>query len=252
MRALKILYEDDHYVAVNKPAGLLVHRTEEEPGARRFAVQALRDQLGARVFPVHRLDKPTSGVLLFARSSEAAALAQEAFRGHRVSKEYLALCRGYLDGEGEVDHALDNRREARKAGRDPGPAREARTRYRGLGTTELPHAVGRYTTARYSWVQLLPQTGRKHQLRRHLKHLSHPIVGDTRFGDGQHNHFFRRHFNAQRLMLFAIRLQWLHPYKQVPLCVEAPLPKPVVRLLLELGLSPALPEPQPLNCLEIA
>jgi tRNA pseudouridine65 synthase len=203
---LEILYEDDRFVAVYKPAGLLVHRTFLDAGETEFCVQLLRDQLGCEVFPCHRLDKPTAGVLLFARDKSTLRQAQEAFAGGLVRKEYRAIVRGWIAAEGVIDYPLRYEVDDYD-GRCPRGPQEAVSRFQRLATTELPVRAGRYPTARYALVSLMPETGRKHQLRRHLAHLRHPIIGDTRHGDGAHNRFFRLQFQSHRLLLVATKLE---------------------------------------------
>lgn len=213
---LEILYKDDHLVAINKPSGLLVHRSPIDPRETRFAIQQTRDQIGQRVYPAHRLDKPTSGVLLFALDSETAGVLGEQFRNRTVEKTYLAVVRGYAEEQGHIDHALreqlDKAAGSAADSEAPKEAKEAITDYRCLLKTELLHPVGRYPTTRYSLVELSPKTGRKHQLRRHMKHIFHPIVGDTTHGDGKHNQFFREHFDCHRLLLHSRSLQVKHPH----------------------------------------
>lgn len=231
--SLEILFADEHLVAVNKPAGLLVHRSPIDRRETRFALQLLRDQLGRRVYPAHRLDKPTSGVLLFGLSAEAARRLAESFAGRRVEKTYLAVLRGHSESEGLIDYPLVEEPERRERGqgdadREP---REAQTAFRRLATVELPHAVGRYATSRYCLVEARPLTGRRHQLRRHFKHLFHPIIGDTRFGEGRHNRFFRERFDCHRLLLAAVELSFPHPFQPQPVTVNAPLEASFVRLL---------------------
>lgn len=240
---LDILYLDEHLVAVNKPAGLLVHRSPIDRRETRFLLQLLRDQLGQRVYPVHRLDKPTSGVLLFGLSSEAARRAAEAFAGRQVSKKYLAVLRGYSPEQGTIDYPLRDEPDQRAAKAPPVEARPARTDYRRLATVELPIPVGRYATSRYSLVEAQPLSGRRHQLRRHFKHLSHPIIGDTTHGNGQHNRFFRQQFGCQRLLLAATELSFIHPYSCLPLTVQAPLADDFCTLLADLGWCDAVPRP---------
>lgn len=247
MRLLRVLFQDQHYIAINKPSGLLVHRSEIDRSERRFALQLLRNQIGQHVFPIHRLDKPTSGVLLFGLHAEAASRAQEAFRARQVKKEYLAVCRGYMPVEGVIDYPLSDNREKMERGEQERPPQPATTSYRCLGTTELPFALGRYDAVRYSLLKLMPETGRKHQLRRHLKHISHPIVGDTRYGDGQHNRLYREQFNSRRLLLFAIRLQLIHPYTGELLCIESELPKAMRPLFGALKLPQRLPPAEPFS-----
>lgn len=223
---LEILHQDEHLVAINKPSGLLVHRSLIDRHETRFAIQLTRDQIGQKVYPVHRLDKPTSGVLLFALDSDTARLLTEQFTAGLVHKTYLAIVRGYTDETGIVDYPLKEQldRIADADAEQDKPAQTAITHYRRLATTELPWPVGRYATARYSLLELQPKTGRKHQLRRHMKHIFHPIVGDTTHGDGKHNALFREKFSCQRLLLHAAQLQLTHPAHGSPLLIQASLP----------------------------
>lgn len=225
---LEILYQDEYLVAINKPSGLLVHRSPIDARETRFAIQMTRDQIGQRVYPAHRLDKPTSGVLLFALDSNTAGLVNGQFRNRTVAKTYLAVVRGHTETQGHIDHALREQPDKVAGAADDQPAKEAKeaiTDYRCLLQTELPFPVGRYPTTRYSLVELKPKTGRKHQLRRHMKHIFHPIVGDTTHGDGRHNQFFREHFGCHRLLLHARCLEIMHPYNGEPLRIYAPLPE---------------------------
>ena len=201
---LKILYQDAHYVAIDKPAGLLVHRS---PISRDqvFALQTLRDQLGRRVYPVHRLDRATSGVLIFGLSADAARRLVVQFELREVDKEYLAVARGWVDTNGIIDHPV-----ADEEGN--GIAQTARTRYRRLATIELPFAVDRYPSSRYSLVSIVPETGRRQQIRKHFKHISHHLIGDTTHGNGRHNRFFRVHYGIHRLLLMSRQLGFMHPY----------------------------------------
>jgi tRNA pseudouridine65 synthase len=201
-----VLFLDAHYVAVHKPAGLLVHRTWLASRAERFALQLLRDQLGRRVYPLHRLDRATSGVLLFALHPEAAARVAADFAAHRIARRYRAVARGWVDDEGLIDHPVRDR----DAG---GERRPARTRYRCLARIELPFAVDRYPSSRYSLVEVHPLTGRRHQIRQHFKHLHHPLIGDTTYGKGRHNRLFKDRFGLERLLLEADRLVFRHPYR---------------------------------------
>lgn len=212
MSELTVLYRDEHYIAVDKPAGLLVHRTRISED-NRFVLQQLRDQIGRRVYPVHRLDRPTSGVLVFGLDSEAARQLVRLFEQRRVRKRYLAVVRGYADESARIDYPLQE--EAGKA------AQQAVTGYRRLATVELPFAVGRYASARYSLLEVRPETGRMHQIRKHMKHIFHPIVGDTTHGDGRHNRLFRERFGIGRLLLMAVELGFVHPYSGAELSIGA-------------------------------
>lgn len=234
---LPILYQDEALIAVNKPAGLLVHRSEIDRHETRFAMQIVRNQIGRHVYPLHRLDKPTSGVLLFALSPDIARGMMEQFTSHTVHKRYLAVVRGYTKEADVIDYPLKeelDRMTDSQAQQDK-TAQPAVTEYHRLATAELPYAVGRYSTARYSLLRLTPNTGRKHQIRRHMKHIFHPIVGDTTHGDGRQNDFFRDQFNCHRLLLAATELEIVHPATQQPLLIQAPLDAEYQRIIDSLG-----------------
>lgn len=213
---LPIIYQDEHLVAIHKPAGLLVHRSPIDKHETRYAMQLLRDQIGQWVYPLHRLDRPTSGVLLFGLSPEIAQLMGVEFEAHRIQKTYHAIVRGYIAESGVVDHPIkptadfksDKQRIAKKE------AQEAVTEFKRLGQLEVPYCVDRFPSSRYSLVELTPKTGRKHQLRKHLKHLSHPIIGDPKYGKSIHNRFFQDHFDCHRLLLAATTLAFTHPITQ--------------------------------------
>jgi tRNA pseudouridine65 synthase len=241
MDPLTLLYRDDSIAVFNKPAGLLVHRSWIDRLETRFALQLARDQLGQRVYPVHRLDKPTSGLLLFALSPENAALLTAAFTGGNVAKRYLGVCRGNAPDSGTIDHPLLEEQDRidphRQEGKEP---QEAVTTYRCLGRVELPFSVGRYPTSRYSLVEARPLTGRRHQIRRHFKHIFHPLVGDVNYGEGRHNRFFREEFDCQRLLLHAAQLSFPHPATGEELTVNAPLDGVFTGLLHRLGWGSAV------------
>ncbi len=210
---LKILYRDSHYVAIDKPAGLLVHRSPISSD-RMFVLQTLRDQLARRVYPVHRLDRATSGVLLFGLSAEAARRMVALFAARQVDKEYLAVARGWVDDHGLIDHPVTDAEGS-------GLAQPARTRFRRLAKAGLPFMVDRYPSARYSLVSVTPETGRRQQIRKHFKHISHHLIGDTTHGNGRHNRFFRSHFGIRRLLLMSRRLGFVHPYHQTHVDIVA-------------------------------
>lgn len=212
--AFQIAYRDDWLCAINKPAGIMVHRSGIGSD-RVFVLQTLRDQLGQRVWPVHRLDRATSGVLLFALDSGTARQLGQAFMDRRIDKRYLAVVRGWTDERGTIDHPIARHRHAER--------REARTRYRRLATCELPIAVGGFDTARYSLVEAAPEMGRRHQIRRHFKHISHHLVGDTTYGDGRHNRLFRQHLDCHRMLLHASELLIEHPHEDGTLRMTASL-----------------------------
>ncbi|MFE8069572.1 pseudouridine synthase [Marinobacteraceae bacterium S3BR75-40.1] len=220
--SLPILYQDQWLVAVHKPAGLLVHRSEIDRRETRFAMAILREQLGRKVFPVHRLDKPTSGILLFALDRDTAASVAIQFENHAVRKRYLTVVRGYPPLGGIIRHPLSVKDDRRSRKTLDVENQSALTCYHRLARAELPFAVDkRYPASRYSLVALHPRTGRRHQLRRHMKHISHPIIGDSTYGKGNHNRFFRDQFNVDRLLLAATNLQLKHPVTGEALHLEA-------------------------------
>jgi len=201
---LRILHADDTIVAIDKPAGLLVHRSPLDAHETRSAADMLRTQLGAPVWLLHRLDKATSGVLAFARSAAAASALGEAFESGRVRKRYLALVRGWPAAAGEIDYPLARDPELPSAGQ---PRLAAVTRWRRLACFEWPFADGRHATSRYALVEVEPLSGRRHQIRRHFKHIAHPLVGDTTHGKGAHNRAVAAWLGTSRLWLHASRLE---------------------------------------------
>ena len=216
------IYRDQWLLVVHKPAGLLVHRSPIDRHETKFALQYARKMNGGEhVYPVHRLDRPTSGLLVFARDSQTASTLGKALMAGAVSKTYLAMVRGWLPEQGIVDHPLREEPEDKRRKKEPQPVREARTRYRRLATTEIPVAIEGHPTSRYSLVALYPETGRKHQLRRHMKHISHPIIGDANHGRGRHNRYFADRFGQGRLMLAATGMSFQHPITGVQLQLNA-------------------------------
>lgn len=235
---LEIVYQDEHLVAINKPAGLLVHRSLIDRHETRFALQLTRDQIGQKVYPVHRLDKPTSGVLLFALDSNTARLLSEQFTAGQIQKIYTAIARGYVEESGIIDHPLKEKLDRiadAQADKDK-PAQTAITHFQCLQTYELPYAVDRHPSSRYSLLTLEPKTGRKHQLRRHMKHISHHLIGDTTHGNGKHNRFFREKFSSHRLLLHASSLSLQHPHTKTPLILKANLPDDFATIIQSLKL----------------
>ncbi|GLX76915.1 tRNA pseudouridine(65) synthase TruC [Thalassotalea insulae] len=220
---LTILYQDEYLVAVDKPAGLFVHRSFMDKQEIYFALQLVRDLVGQYVYPLHRLDRPTSGVLLFALSEDIARIMGQAFSDRTISKTYYALTRGHLFDSGVVDHPLKEKLDKlgdKYATQDKAP-QQAVTRYQSVATASLPVPLGRYDSVRYSLIKLMPETGRRHQLRRHLAHLRHPIIGDINYGDNKQNPFFQQYFAVKRLMLIAKELSFNHPVHAKPVTITA-------------------------------
>jgi tRNA pseudouridine65 synthase len=236
---LNILYRDEHLIAIDKPSGLLVHRSEIDRHETRFAIQILRDQIGQWVWAAHRLDRGTSGVLLFALSAEMASALGKQFEAGTVDKKYLAVVRGHPPESGEIDHPLTRQRDDRewKGERSSEEAQTALTRYRRLASIELPIAVDRYPGSRYALVEAEPLTGRRHQIRRHLKHIAHPIIGDATHGKGVHNRFFAEHFACPRMLLACTQLAFTHPISGLRHQIKAPVSGCFAATLAQLGWS---------------
>lgn len=243
-RKLEIVYQDEYFVAINKPAGLLVHPTIIDKHENHVALKRLRNQLGQRVYIIHRLDKPTSGVLLFALSSEAARMAAAGFAQSQVKKMYLAVTRGFTEEQGIIDIPLGDVPDKilNSKVKSPKEAKPALTEYWRLAKTELPVAVSRYPSSRYSLVKVCPRTGRMHQIRRHLRKVFHPIVGDTKHGDHNHNRYFRECRSSNRMLLAAVELSFRHPYTNTETTIIAPLDQEFLSVINGLGWLEAVPE----------
>ncbi|MCW8333380.1 tRNA pseudouridine(65) synthase TruC [Vibrio paucivorans] len=236
---LEIVFQDEYLVAVNKPAGMLVHRSWLDKHETQFVMQTLRDQIGQHVFPLHRLDRPTSGVLVFALSSEIASKVMPMFANHEMEKTYHAVVRGWIEQGDILDYPLKVELDkiADKFAKEDKEAQEAITEYQPLAKVEVPYSTGRFPTSRYSLIEMKPKTGRKHQLRRHMHHLSHPIIGDTTHGDGKHNRLFRECYDAHRLMLHASELRFAHPFTGEALVLTASMDEVWQNLFTQFGWS---------------
>ncbi|WP_422354288.1 pseudouridine synthase [Roseivirga pacifica] len=229
---LKILFEDDHIVAINKPHGLLVHRSAIATNTDVYAVQELRNQLNCHVSPVHRLDRKTSGVLLFSKNKDLVAPLQQQFASHQVEKIYLAILRGWTDDNGTIDYALTN---------DKGKTQEAITRYSTLKRTEIAVPFGKHATSRYSLIEAKPQTGRMHQLRKHFAHILHPIIGDRPHGCNKQNKLFLEKWQMGTMLLHAQKLKFTHPLSKQTIEVKAELQSEFKRMLHTLEFSYSSP-----------
>lgn len=236
---LPILFEDEDIIVINKPLGLLVHRTKMDFGETKSVVTHMKDQIGQQVYTVHRLDKPTSGVLIMAKNSEMAKIISLEFAERRVHKKYLALVRGQFPSEAIIDHPLKEELDkiSDKMAKKDKPAQSALTHAKFLESIELHVSVDKYPTSIYSLVEASPVTGRKHQVRRHLRHLNHPIIGDINYGSSKHNRYFENEFQIRRLYLACIEMSFQHPRKKEQLKIQAPLDQDFVRVLKKLGFS---------------
>ncbi|WP_394127112.1 tRNA pseudouridine(65) synthase TruC [Vibrio hepatarius] len=234
---LEIVFQDEYFVAVNKPAGMLVHRSWLDKHETQFVMQTLRDQIGQHVFPLHRLDRPTSGVLIFALSSEVASQVMPMFANHEMEKTYHAIVRGWIEESGRLDYALKVELDkiADKHASQDKEAQDAITDYWPLAKVEVPHSTGKFPTTRYCLMEMKPLTGRKHQLRRHMAHLRHPIVGDTTHGDGKHNKLYREVYDSHRLLLHASSLEFVHPFTNEKVLIKAGVDETWQKLCAEFG-----------------
>lgn len=211
---LEIIYRDEHLIAINKPHDLLVHRSSIAADVEEFAMQILRDQIGAKVYPSHRIDRKTGGVLLFALSKDMEKAMQQQFMNNQVHKKYLAIVRGHTPDSGEVDYPLR---------KENGTLQDAFTAYRTLQRAELPIPFGKHETSRYSLVEAEPTTGRMHQLRKHFAHIFHPIIGDRTHGCNKQNKLFKEKWEMTTMLLHASQLSFTHPITNEPVTINAEL-----------------------------
>jgi len=209
---LEIIYQDEYFVAINKPHGLLVHRSPIASDVQEFALQMLRDQIKQKVFPVHRLDRKTSGILVFALSGEIASKLQAIFEHPETQKQYIAIVRGHFPDEVELDYPLTN---------DRGKLQEAFTSFKSVKRSELDIPLGKFATSRYSLIEAYPKTGRMHQIRKHLDHLRHPIIGDRPHGCNKQNKLFKERWNMMTMLLHAQEFRITHPVTNQPLVLKA-------------------------------
>ena len=225
---LDIIYHDEHLVAINKPHGLLVHRSPIAADADEFALQLLRDQLGQKVYPAHRLDRKTGGVLLFALNKPAEIAMQQAFMENKVEKKYLAIVRGHTPDTEDIDYPLR---------KENGTLQHALTHYRTLNRAELDVPFGGHATSRYSLVEANPATGRMHQLRKHFAHIFHPIIGDRTHGCNKQNKLFKERWEMETMLLHASQLIFEHPLAASLIHITAPLQPEFTRVMQLMGFN---------------
>lgn len=211
---IELIYKDGDLLAINKPCGLLVHKTKIAADADTSVLKILRKQLEQKLYTIHRLDRKTSGVLLFGLDKNIVQLVQKEFMEHRVEKKYMAIVRGFFPEKIEVNHALTN---------DRNKTQEANTFFQKIKQTELDIPFGKFQTSRYSLIEAFPKTGRQHQIRKHLNHLRHPIIGDRPHGCNKQNKLFKEKWNFTTMLLHAKTLKLIHPISKSPFSLEAPL-----------------------------
>ena len=220
---LEILYRDADIVAINKPAGLLSHRNRVDVLATEFAVEKLSQQINAKVFLIHRLDRPTSGVLLFALDAATAKALADQFAQRTIEKQYRAIVRGFTPDQGHIDEPLSRYQDSlTNESIANAESQSAVTEFATIRRWEIPFSAGKYPNSRYSEVIIKPHTGRRHQIRRHFNHLAHPIIGDSSHGDTRHNRMFREQLNVDRLLLVAEVLNFQHPTSNQTIEIIAP------------------------------
>ena len=226
---LEVLFEDQELVVINKPAGLLVHKTALAYGEEENALIQLRNQIGSWVAPVHRLDRATSGCLLFAKNEQVLPSLKSLFMDRAIEKRYLCIVRGIpAEHEGLIDHPLRSERS--------GKLQEAQSRYRVLRESEQPFdSTGRYPTSRYSLLEVELLTGRTHQIRRHLAHIRHYILGDRKHGDNKQNSYFETHFGLQNLLLHSWKLDFNHPTSGKIISIACGIPPHFQHIIEKLG-----------------
>lgn len=223
---LSILYQDHDLIAINKPHGLLVHRSSIAADVEEFALQLLRDQIDQHVFPAHRIDRKTGGVLLFALNKTTEIAMQQQFAANLVHKTYLAILRGHAPDGGEIEYPLR---------KENGTLQDAFTAYTTLARAELPVALGKHLTSRYSLVEAKPTTGRMHQLRKHFSHIFHPIIGDRTHGCNKQNKLFTETWAMNTMLLHAHTLTFTHPVSNEQVCIKAPLQPEFLRMMELMG-----------------
>lgn len=225
---LEIIYRDEYLIAINKPHGLLVHRSRIAADATEFALQMLRDQLNQWVNPVHRLDRKTGGVLLFALDKEVETAMHQQFSESLVKKKYLAILRGYTPDREEIDYPLK---------KENGTVQEAFTSYITIERAEIEVPFRGHDTSRYSLIEAEPRTGRMHQLRRHFAHILHPIIGDRKHGCNKQNKLFKDNWAMTTMLLHASLLSFRHPVTGEHITIEAHAHPEFQRVMQIMGLG---------------
>jgi len=214
-KELEIIYNDPHLIAINKPAGLATHRSKLVGNTNEFALQILRDQIGKYVYPIHRLDRKTSGVLLFTTTKEDANAFQILLKNHQIIKIYYAIVRGFFPERTVLNYPLKN---------EDGKIQDAETRFQLLEHSEVDVPCGQHNTSRYSLVEAIPVTGRMHQIRKHFSHLNHPIIGDRPHGCNKQNKLFKEKWGMINMLLHAHSVEFDHPVSKERIKISAPFP----------------------------
>lgn len=226
-----IIYQDDYILAVYKPNNILVHHSvmANNQLEEKSLVQLLFDKLKLKLYPIHRLDRKTSGIILFAKQKQFIQPFQKLFLEKNIQKTYIGLVRGFIPEAGKIDSPVK--------GRDANIHKTALTLFKRIETFEVPISVGPYNNSRYSLVELKPKTGRLHQLRIHMNKISHPLIGDPKYGDRFHNRMFEKKFENKAMFLHAKSLEFDHPFNKKTLKIEADFPDNWTRVISLLKLN---------------
>lgn len=219
-----IIYDDGDLIAADKPPGLLIHNSSIDRECTESFTQIVSREAGLDLKLINRLDKPTSGLVLFCRSENLARAMGNLFAGNHPEKIYFALCRGWPSDEGSIDYPLRTIVDSRGKKVVSGESKQAVTRWNVINRFELPYPDRRFETSRISLCRIIPQTGRYHQIRRHFKHISHQIIGDTTHGDGFYNRIFREKLDISRLMLHSLSISFVHPFSTKIIEISSTLP----------------------------
>ena len=224
---LEIIYQDAHLVAINKPHGMLVHRSAIAHEVTESSVQLLETQLNQKVWPAHRLDRKTAGVLLFSLDTATNSLMNQQFMHREIRKIYHAIVRGYTPNEATINYPLV---------REDGKEQDAITHFKTLSQSEIDIPSGKFETSRYSFLEVIPETGRMHQIRKHLAHIFHPIIGDRPHGCNKQNKLFKERWGMTSMMLHASELSFMHPHSREHILIQAEFSEEFMRMKEVLGL----------------
>ncbi|WP_221409041.1 pseudouridine synthase [Reichenbachiella versicolor] len=209
---LEIIYQDEHFIAINKPHGLIVHRSNLAKDATIFALQELRNQINQAVYPAHRIDRKTSGILLFALSRNALSEIRKLFENKSITKKYLSIVRGYTPNQQSINYPLTN---------EKGVSQPSITHFQTIERTEINIPFGKHQTSRYSLIEVSPETGRMHQIRKHMAHIFHPIIGDRPHGCNKQNKLFLERWGIKTMFLHASSLSFVHPFTKECITISA-------------------------------
>ena len=229
--SLEIIFEDDYFICVNKSNNVLVHHAYHSRNVadEDSLLQLINNEIRLKVYPIHRLDRKTSGIILLAKQKEFVSKFQELFSNNEIQKTYYAVVRGFSPDTKIIDSPVK--------GRDAKVHKEALTHLKTLEKITLDTPVKPYDSSRYSFIELLPKTGRMHQLRVHSNKISHPIIGDPKYGDKNHNIMFEENFSCKNLFLHAGKLDFTHPFTVEKLTLKASFPTDWIKLFKEFSWS---------------